>query len=319
MQVQTAESRRVRRGQALAAMADAGSSSSDGDGAAAADTLTTARDLIAQLRALASSVAADDARAISLLLTEARECFVSAPEATFCLSAKVVIQGLHSRPELNGQSAVINGLSSNSTGRFSLVTAAGEVLKIKPSNLVLAPTHQHLAPAQSQATTVEPMHSVDGLPAGWTCAMHTTANGRAYKKYTGPKGERASSLKQAWSRHEGVPGAPGPPGPPGPPLAPPPGTKQKRPAAAAPEEGLPPPPSPSPSAAAAAAAPRPPAHERVRLALRGVEGAASQLRLLPPSLLAGIAHEARQSWATLMGDAAPEEDGDGNTLGLALS
>ena len=27
--------------------------------------------------------------------------------------------------------------------------------------------------------------------------MHTTANGRAYKKYTGPKGERASSLKQA--------------------------------------------------------------------------------------------------------------------------
>ena len=29
------------------------------------------------------------------------------------------------------------------------------------------------------------------------CAMHTTANGRAYKKYTGPKGERASSLKQA--------------------------------------------------------------------------------------------------------------------------
>jgi len=26
--------------------------------------------------------------------------------------------------------------------------------------------------------------------------MHTTANGRAYKKYTGPKGERASSLKQ---------------------------------------------------------------------------------------------------------------------------
>ena len=300
-------------------MADAGSSSSDGDGTATADTLTTARDLIAQLRALASSVAAEDARAISLLLTEARECFVSAPEATFCLSAKVVIQGLHSRPELNGQSAVINGLSSNSTGRFSLVTAAGEVLKIKPSNLVLAPTHQHLAPAQSQATTVEPMHSVDGLPAGWTCAMHTTANGRAYKKYTGPKGERASSLKQAWSRHEGAPGAPGPPGPPGPPLSPPPGTKQKRPAAAAPEEGLPPPPSPSPSAAAAAAAPRPPAHERVRLALRGVEGAASQLRLLPPSLLAGIAHEARQSWATLMGDAAPEEDGDGNTLGLALS
>ena len=155
-------------------MADAGSSSSDGDGTATADTLTTARDLIAQLRALASSVAAEDARAISLLLTEARECFVSAPEATFCLSAKVVIQGLHSRPELNGQSAVINGLSSNSTGRFSLVTAAGEVLKIKPSNLVLAPTSQHPTPAplhsQSQATTVEPMHSVEGLPAGWTCA-----------------------------------------------------------------------------------------------------------------------------------------------------
>ena len=27
--------------------------------------------------------------------------------------------------------------------------------------------------------------------------MLTTANGRAYKKYTGPRGERASSLKQA--------------------------------------------------------------------------------------------------------------------------
>ena len=110
-------------------MTDACSSSNDGDGVAA-DTLTTARDLIAQLKALASGVAAADARAISLLLTEARECFESAPERAFCLSAKVVIQGLHSRPELNGQSAVINGLSSNSTGRFSLVTASGEVLSL---------------------------------------------------------------------------------------------------------------------------------------------------------------------------------------------
>ena len=155
-------------------MTDACSSSNDGDGVAAADTLTTARDLCDQIKALASGVAAADARAISLLLTEARECFESAPERAFCLSAKVVIQGLHSRPELNGQSAVINGLSSNSTGRFSLVTASGEVLKIKPSNLVLAPTSQHPTPAplhsQSQATTVEPMHSVEGLPAGWTCA-----------------------------------------------------------------------------------------------------------------------------------------------------
>ena len=149
-------------------MTDAGSSSDDGDGAAVADTLTTARDLIAQLKALASGVAAEDARAISLLLTEARECFESAPERTFCLSAKVLIQGLHSRPELNGQSAVINGLSSNSTGRFSLVTASGEVLKIKPANLVLASTSPAPSQSQSQATTVEPMHSVKGLPAGWT-------------------------------------------------------------------------------------------------------------------------------------------------------
>ena len=131
--------------------------------------------------------------------------------------------------------------------------------------------------------------------------MHTTANGRAYKKYTGPKGERASSLKQAWTRHEGAPGTPGPPS------APPPGTKRKRTASAALEEGLP---SPTPS----------PAHERVRLALRGVEGAASQRRLLPPSMLADITHEARRSWATLMGDAAPDDDGgDGNTLALALA
>jgi hypothetical protein len=151
------------------AMTDAGSSSDDGGGAAVADTLTTARDLIAQLKALASGVAAEDARAISLLLTEARECFKSAPERTFCLSAKVLIQGLHSRPELNGQSAVINGLSSNSTGRFSLVTASGEVLKIKPANLVLASTSPAPSQSQSQATTAEPMHSVkNSLPAGWT-------------------------------------------------------------------------------------------------------------------------------------------------------
>ena len=149
--------------------------------------------------------------------------------------------------------------------------------------------------------------------------MHTTANGRAYKKYTGPKGERASSLKQAWTRHEGAPGTPGPPS------APPPGTKRKRAASAAPEEGLPPPPTSPPSAAAAAAAPTPsptpsPAHERVRLTVRGMEGAAPQLRLLPPSMLAEITHEARRSWATLMGDAAPDDDGgDGNTLALALA
>ena len=158
----------ARCARSLGAMTDAGSSSDDGDGAAVADTLTTARDLIAQLKALASGVAAEDARAISLLLTEARECFESAPERTFCLSAKVIIQGLHSRPELNGQSAVINGLSSNSTGRFSLVTASGEVLKIKPANLVLASTSPAPSQSQSQATTVEPMHSVKGLPAGWT-------------------------------------------------------------------------------------------------------------------------------------------------------
>ena len=166
-----ARSRRAlaaRCARSLGAMTDAGSSSDDGDGAAVADTLTTARDLIAQLKALASGVAAEDARAISLLLTEARECFESAPERTFCLSAKVLIQGLHSRPELNGQSAVINGLSSNSTGRFSLVTASGEVLKIKPANLVLASTSPAPSQSQSQATTVEPMHSVQGLPAGWT-------------------------------------------------------------------------------------------------------------------------------------------------------
>ena len=70
-------------------MADSGSSSNDGDGprgSLTADTLTTARDLIAQLRALASGVAAADARAISLLLTEVRECFESTPGRTFSLS-----------------------------------------------------------------------------------------------------------------------------------------------------------------------------------------------------------------------------------------
>ena len=41
----------------------------------------------------------------------------------------------------------------------------------------------------------------DGLPDGWICTCHVTPSGQHYKRYRGPNGERAQSLKQAWIQH----------------------------------------------------------------------------------------------------------------------
>ena len=40
------------------------------------------------------------------------------------------------------------------------------------------------------------------LPAGWVCEEHVTQKGLKYKRYKGPHGEKARSIKQAWSLHE---------------------------------------------------------------------------------------------------------------------
>ena len=36
------------------------------------------------------------------------------------------------------------------------------------------------------------------MPSGWDCVQHTTSGGYLYKRYRGPNGERAQSLKKAW-------------------------------------------------------------------------------------------------------------------------
>ena len=111
----------------------------------------------------------------SLLLKE----FESAPERTFLLAATVVIQELHTRPELNGLRATITGLKSNSTGRCSVVTASGERLKIKPSNLVLASPPPPLPlppPPPPKPTMAELIDSDEGPPVGLKrmCAFYRT-------------------------------------------------------------------------------------------------------------------------------------------------
>ena len=111
----------------------------------------------------------------SLLLKE----FESAPERTFLLAATVVIQELHTRPELNGLRATITGPKSNSTGRCSVVTASGERLKIKPSNLVLASPPPPLSlppPPPPKPTMAELIDSDEGPPVGLKrmCAFYRT-------------------------------------------------------------------------------------------------------------------------------------------------
>ena len=64
------------------------------------------------------------------------------------------------------------------------------------------------AEAQPQGRTTRkrkeaaPTTSTEGLPDGWVCSTHVTPSGQQYKRYKGPGGGRAQSLKQAWVLHD---------------------------------------------------------------------------------------------------------------------
>ena len=70
------------------------------------------------------------------------------------------------------------------------------------------------AEAQPQGRTTRkrkeaaPTMSVEGLPDGWVCSTHVTPSGQQYKRYKGPGGGRAQSLKQAWVLHDAEPTSP---------------------------------------------------------------------------------------------------------------
>jgi hypothetical protein len=101
------------------------------------------------------------------------------PERAFLLGAKVVIQELHTRPELNGLRATVTGLKSSSTGRCTVVTDSGEALKIKPLNLVLAsppPPLPSPPPPPPKPTMAELIDSDEGPPVGLKrmCAFYRT-------------------------------------------------------------------------------------------------------------------------------------------------
>ena len=48
----------------------------------------------------------------------------------------------------------------------------------------------------------------EGMPDGWVCSTHVAPSGQQYKRYKGPNGERAQSLKQVWALHDGADPAP---------------------------------------------------------------------------------------------------------------
>ena len=45
----------------------------------------------------------------------------------------------------------------------------------------------------------------EGMPDGWVCSTHVAPSGQQYKRYKGPNGERAQSLKQVWAQHDADP------------------------------------------------------------------------------------------------------------------
>ena len=67
---------------------------------------------------------------------------------------------------------------------------------------------EEAAEAQPQGRTTRkrkeaaPTMSVEGLPDGWVCSTHVTPSGQQYKRYKGPGGGRAQSLKQVWVLHD---------------------------------------------------------------------------------------------------------------------
>ena len=70
------------------------------------------------------------------------------------------------------------------------------------------------AEAQPQGRTTRkrkgaaPTTNAEGLPDGWVSSTHVTPSGQQYKRYKGPGGGRAQSLKQAWVLHDAEPTSP---------------------------------------------------------------------------------------------------------------
>jgi hypothetical protein len=84
----------------------------------------------------------------------------------------------------------------------------------------------------------------EGMPDGWVCSTHVAPSGQQYKRYKGPNGERAQSLKQVWVLHDADPTSSAECGETSPPLAASAGglpaapSAAAPPLAAAPEEGM---------------------------------------------------------------------------------
>lgn len=73
------------------------------------------------------------------------------------------------------------------------------------SDAAAEPTAAALA-SEVEPVSTQPADVVrpSGLPDGWLCTVHekSATNRAQYKRYEGPNGERAQSLKQAWVMHE---------------------------------------------------------------------------------------------------------------------
>ena len=131
------------------------------------------------------------------------------------LLGKVVdIFGLENRPEYNGAKGSVVQDYNPVSGRVTVLVGAEEKrVALKPSNIgVATPTGQSAAEAKvAEAKVAEQLEQLragvtaqeEGRPPeGWECVVHSRPNGQQYKRYKGPNGLRAQSLKQAWVTHE---------------------------------------------------------------------------------------------------------------------
>ena len=130
--------------------------------------------------------------------------------ASSLLGEVVDIFGLASRPEYNGVKASVVQDYDPLSGRVTVLVGAEEKhMALKPSNIQVAapvPSGQSAAEAKVAEQLEELRAGVAagaaGLPDGWECVVHSRPNGEQYKRYKGPNGLRAQSLKQAWVTHE---------------------------------------------------------------------------------------------------------------------
>jgi hypothetical protein len=127
--------------------------------------------------------------------------------ASSLLGEVVDIFGLASRPEYNGVKASVVQDYDPLSGRVTVLVGAEEKhMALKPSNIQVAapfPSGQSAAEAKvaEQLEQLRAGVKGEGLPDGWECMVHSRPNGERYKRYKGPNGLRAQSLKQAWVTH----------------------------------------------------------------------------------------------------------------------